>query len=195
VLRRRAGVLELISNGMFLMDSAGGESERAMARLALDGAPAGACVLVGGLGFGFTLAAVLEHDVGAVVVVERETELIAWNRRWCPPCAKALDDPRVTVVVDDVSHYLAGLDARFDVLLLDVDNGPDWTVTADNAGLYGARGIATMRRVLRPGGRLAVWSAAASDAFEDRLRQAFGSVSKHDIPVARGEPDVIFLAF
>jgi spermidine synthase len=195
VLRRRAGVLELISNGTFLMDTSGGASERALAVLAHDGMPAGARVVLGGLGFGFTLAAALEFDVAEVIVVEIETEVVAWNRQWWPPTRAALDDPRVRVVTDDVAHFLATATGTFDVVLLDVDNGPDWTVTDDNAALYGDTAVRRLARLLStPGGRLGVWSANSSRAFEAQLQRHFAHVTTHDIPVARGNPDVIFVA-
>jgi spermidine synthase len=195
VLRRQGEVLELISNGTFLMDTSGGTSERALAVLGLDGLPPGARVLVGGLGFGFTLAAALEFDVAEVVVVEIETDVVAWTRQWWPPGRAALDDRRVHVVVDDLARFLDTTTETFDAVLLDVDNGPDWTVTDDNIGLYGGRTVTRLARIMTtPGGRLCVWSANSSTAFVTELERAFASVRTHDIPVARGNPDVIFVA-
>src|SRR4051794_33701293 len=132
VLRRQGDVLELISNGTFLMDTSSGASERALAALGLDGQPPGARVLIGGLGVGFTLAAALEFDVAEVVVVEIEPDVVEWNRQWWPPGRAALDDRRVRVVVDDLARFLATTAHTYDAVLLDVDNGPDWTVTDEN---------------------------------------------------------------
>jgi spermidine synthase len=194
VLRRRGEILELVSNGTFLMDTSNGASERALARLALDGLAPGARVLIGGLGFAFTLDEALRHRVREVVLVEIEADVVAWNRAWWPLGADALADPRVTVVVDDIGAYLSSC-APFDAVLLDVDNGPDWTVTAQNRGLYSDAGLHRLRAAVRaPEGRLCLWSAHASEEFEDRLRQAFGSVGRHDIPAIRGQPDVLYLA-
>jgi spermidine synthase len=195
VLRRQGEVLELISNGTFLMDTSSGASERALAALGLDGLPPGARVLVGGLGFGFTLAAALEFDVAEVVVVEIEQEVVAWNRQWWPPGRTALEDGRVRIVVDDLARYLDATTAMFDAVLLDVDNGPDWTVTEDNIALYRDERLARLARLITtPGGRLCVWSANSSAQFVSELRRHFASVRTHDIPVARGNPDVIFVA-
>jgi predicted membrane-bound spermidine synthase len=195
VLRRRGEVLELISNGTFLMDTSSGASERALADLALHGVPDGARVLVGGLGFGFTLAAVLAFEVADVVVVEIEPDVVAWNREWWPPSRTALDDRRVRVVIDDLVRFLESATATFDAVVLDIDNGPDWTVTDANDRLYSDAGLRRMRQLITaPGGRLCVWSANSSAEFAARLRDQFTTVAIHDIPVARGNPDVIFVA-
>ncbi len=84
---------------------------------------------------------------------------------------------------------------RYDALCLDIDNGPDWTVTEDNGGLYSPAGLAACREWLNPGGVLAIWSAQPSTAFEEALRNAgFTSVRTEEITVARGVPDVVHLA-
>ncbi|MFJ8745273.1 spermidine synthase [Embleya sp. NPDC127516] len=87
-----------------------------------------------------------------------------------------------------------GSDERFHALCLDIDNGPDWTVTDGNASLYDDAGLAALRARLLPGGVLTVWSATASPAFADRLRARFAQVTVHQVPVPRGEPDVVFVA-
>jgi spermidine synthase len=195
VLRRRGEVLELISNGTFLMDTSSGASERALATLGLEGLPPRARVLVGGLGFAFTLAAALEYDVAEVVVVEIEPDVVAWNRQWWPPGRAALDDARTRVFVDDLARFLEASTDRFDAVLLDVDNGPEWTVTAGNSELY--RDVTLTRlaaAVVTPRGRLCIWSANSSAAFEAQLRRHFTLVTSHEIPVGHGNPDVIFVA-
>ncbi|WP_436847129.1 spermidine synthase [Streptomyces buecherae] len=88
-----------------------------------------------------------------------------------------------------------GAGQRYDALCLDIDNGPDWTVTEDNGGLYSPAGLAACRERLNPGGVLAIWSAQPSAAFEEALRNAgFTSVRTEEITVARGVPDVVHLA-
>jgi hypothetical protein len=83
----------------------------------------------------------------------------------------------------------------FDALCLDVDNGPEWTVTDDNASLYSPAGLAACRARMAPGGVLAVWSAQSSPTFEDALWNAgFQRVRTEEIPVARGVPDVVHFA-
>ncbi|MGW4894698.1 spermidine synthase [Kitasatospora sp. NPDC004240] len=202
VLRRRGQHFEIIANGCFLMDTADGRSERLLIQAALDalGAAAGRpSVLIGGLGVGFSLAyAAAEPRWGRIAVVERENAIIDWHRAGplAAFSAGALDDTRVEVLHTDLLEYLAGADGeRYDALCLDIDNGPDWTVTDSNAGLYGADGLAVLRYRLRAGGVLAVWSAQPSPEFEEALRAAgFSDVVTLEIPVARGVPDVVHLA-
>jgi spermidine synthase len=190
VLRRAGPHHEIVSNGVFLMDTRDGRSERALVRAAVRGP--GARVVIGGLGVGFSLAEALALQAAAVTVVEIEPAVVRWNRTHLGTAA--LDDPRVTVVVDDVARWLRSGRDRYDAVCLDVDNGPEWTVTDANAALYGDPGLAAVDRRLAPGGALAVWSAAASPAFEARLRARYAAVEVVEIPVARGQPDVVYAA-
>lgn len=196
VLRRAGEHFEIIANGVFLMDTRNGESERLLVDAAAERMPAGGSMLVGGLGVGFSLRAALNHPkVGEVVVVERERAVLDWNRG---PLAgrhgDALADPRARCVPADLLTWLAGCDERFGAICVDVDNGPEWTVTEGNAALYGEAGLGLLAGALAPGGVLAVWSAGASPAFVDRLTARFGPVLTLEVPVPRGEPDLIFLA-
>jgi spermidine synthase len=207
VLRRHGPLLQIIANGCFLMDTSDGRSERRLvtaARDALAGRPAVAdrapALLIGGLGVGFSLAeAAADPFWGRIEVVEREPAVVDWHRAGPLGAltAGALADPRVTLVVADLLAHLRqpAVAGRYDALCLDVDNGPDWTVTEDNGGLYTPDGLARCRRALAPGGVLAVWSARPSPAFEAELRAAgFESVATAEIAVGRGAPDVVFLA-
>ncbi|MEU6171269.1 spermidine synthase [Streptantibioticus parmotrematis] len=164
-----------------------------------DPAPAGGLsVLIGGLGVGFSLAeAAAEPRWGRITVVERERAVVDWHRggHLAPFSAGALDDPRVTVVERDLLDHLRGAHGAHDALCLDIDNGPDWTVTESNDSLYSPGGLAGCLRALTPGGVLAVWSARPSTRFEDALRAAgFAEVQTIPVPVARGVPDAVHLA-
>lgn len=189
VLRRDGEHHEIVSNGMFLMDTRNGESERALVRAAVRGP--GARVLIGGLGVGFSLAEALALDAAAVTVAEIEPAVVRWNREHLGTAA-ALDDPRVSLVVADLAAVLGAGTDTYDAICLDVDNGPEWTVTVDNAALYGDPGLSAVDRRLAPGGTLAVWSAGRAPAFEARLRARYPDVRTIEIPVPRGEPDIVW---
>lgn len=195
VLRRDGEHFEVIANGVFLADTRDGRSERLLVTAALERAAAPRPrVLVGGLGVGFSLdEALSDPRVAEVTVVEREPEVVAWNRRHLGGGAR-LDDPRTRLVVADLGGWLDDGAPAFDVLCLDIDNGPDWTVTAGNAELYGGAGLALLSSRIVPGGVLAVWSAAQSRSFEARLRDRFDEVAVLTVEVDRGEPDAIYLA-
>lgn len=189
VLRRDGEHHEIISNGVFLMDTRDGRSERELVRAAVRGP--GARVLIGGLGVGFSLAAALALGAAAVTVVEIEPAVVRWNREFF---GGDLDDPRVTIALADLGEWLRAGDEVFDAVCLDVDNGPEWTVTEANASLYGDAGLDAVDRRLAPGGALAVWSATPAPAFEARLRARYPLVDVRQIPVPRGTPDLLYLA-
>jgi spermidine synthase len=195
---RRAGMhYEIIHNGVFLMDTRNGASERLLVRAALD-----ACrqprvrVLIGGLGVGFSLdEALRDPAVTEVAVIEVEEAIIRWHAtHFAAHTHMAAEDPRARVVNADLVAWLVDGADQFDAICLDIDNGPDWTVTAGNAVLYTEEGLSLLRRRLVPGGVLAVWSAMAAPAFEATLRQHFSSVQVHLVEVPRGDPDHIYVA-
>jgi spermidine synthase len=62
--------------------------------------------------------------------------------------------------------------ARYDAILMDVDNGPEGLMRKANDDLYDDYGLREARAALRPGGVLAVWSSAPHAAFAKRLRTA-----------------------
>jgi spermidine synthase len=136
---------------------------------------AGVRVLVGGLGLGFTLRAALRSlgPEARVVVVEIVEEVIRWNQDpGYTLAADALRDPRVDLRHGDVAEVLQASPGGFDAIMLDVDNGAAPLTTRGNAGLYRAQGIRRAAAALRPGGRLAYWSAGGDPAFEKALRGA-----------------------
>lgn len=201
VLRERGDDFEIIANGCFLMDTSDGRSERLLIDAALAALPAARtapAVLIGGLGVGFSLVrAAEEARWGRIVVVEREQAIVDWHRQG--PLDRisgpALADPRTEIVHTDLVAHLRTTTERYDALCLDIDNGPDWTVTEDNGSLYSAAGLAVCKDRLTPGGVLAVWSAQPSSAFEQAMRNAgFSAVRTEEVAVARGVPDVVHLA-
>lgn len=132
-------------------------------------------LLIGGYGMGFTLRAALAElgDAARITVAELVPEIIEWARGPMRDLAAGcLDDPRVALMLTDVADAIADGAGRYDAILLDVDNGPDGLVRAGNDRLYSARGLRAARAALRPGGVLAIWSAAKDKAFATRLVQA-----------------------
>ena len=197
VLRRDGERFEVISNGVFLMDTSDGTSERllvdaAVARCA-EPAPR---LLVGGLGVGFSLRQAVSHPhLSAIDVVEIEETVVAWNERYPHELGgDALRDPRVRVVETDLVEWLGSTTDRYDAICLDIDNGPNWLVFEANGAAYTDRGIGLAVRCLRPGGVLAVWSASRDPDYEERLRSRFGDVETLLTARPRGEPDVVYVA-
>jgi len=160
-----------------LMSSRLSGSEEALATLACRRIEAvrSPHLLIGGLGMGFTLRAalaVLGSDA-RIMVAELVPAVIAWARG---PMADifgdSLDDPRASIREADVVDVIRSHDSAFDAILLDVDNGPEGLIRKANDALYDLRGLTAIRRALRPGGVLAVWSSGPNPLFSKRLRAA-----------------------
>ena len=175
-LMRQSGEYVILAGGKPLMSSRMHGSEEALADVACRDARGGApCVLVGGLGMGFTLRATLDvlPATATVVVAELVAGVVEWNRGPLGALAgDPLKDPRTRVEVGDVADLLRASRRRFDAVLLDVDNGPDAFTTSGNTWLYGDKGLAVIRSALVENGTLAVWSAREDRRFEQRLRYA-----------------------
>lgn len=191
----------LLADGLPLMSSRMHSSEDDLATTGCRRARvlAAPCVLIGGLGMGFTLRAALDvlPSSATVVVSELVPAVVEWNRGVLAPLAgRPLDDPRVQVVERDVLEVLRANRTGFDAALLDIDNGPSPLTSHRNGALYADRGIAAARAALKPDGLLAVWSSVADRQFARRLRNGgFDVVMER----ARGRPrrgpnHVIYLA-
>lgn len=181
VLRERFGAgppaLELRVNGVFVMDSLETSTERALARHALGLLERPARVLVGGLGLGFTVHEVLaDNRVEYVHVVEIEADLVGWMRDGTVANGpRLLADERLRVSVADVMTVLAEApEASYELVLLDVDNGPGRLVYDANAALYQEPFLDACRDVIAPAGALVVWSADAAPDLVAALRAVFG---------------------
>ena len=160
-----------------LMSTRMNGSEIALAEMTIDRLKSNAAphILIGGYGMGFTLRAALAllGPKGRASVAELVPEIIAWARG---PMARVadgcLDDPRVHLIMGDVTDVIRSGANVYDAILLDVDNGTDGLTRAGNDGLYSPEGLQSAKRALRPGGILAVWSAGEDKKFAKRLDKA-----------------------
>ncbi|HEU5076993.1 MAG TPA: hypothetical protein VFU02_22540 [Polyangiaceae bacterium] len=143
-----------------------------------------ACVLIGGLGLGFTLRAALATlaRTAEVVVAELVPEVADWNRNPAYPLARAeLADPRTKVILGDVADILVRSPYGFDAIMLDADNQTTSMNTAGNTSLYQPAGIANIWRKLKPGGTVVYWSAGADPLLEKRLAAGGFDVDVHRV--------------
>ena len=202
-LTRRDNEYIILANGKSLMSSRMHGSEEALATFGCRRAQTlkQPCVLVGGLGMGFTLRATLDllPPDAVVVVAELLPAVVEWNRGPLGPLAgHPLKDRRVRVEVGDVGVRVSAGLGEFDAVLLDVDNGPAAFAASDNAGLYDDRGLAAARAALKMGGVLAVWSARDDRKFEQRLGYGGFTVQVERVRgrLKKGGPrHTIFLAY
>ena len=183
-LRSHDGNYVIRTGGHDVMTSYEHASEDAMMSLACPMPRSHACILLGGLGMGFTLAATLKllPSRGSVIVSELIPEVVAWNRGPLGPLAgHPLNDPRVDLIVGDVADVIRDSKSRFDAVLLDVDNGVDSFTLPHNSWLYTPDGLAAAHRALRPCGALAIWSVGTERTFERRLRRAGFTASSYPV--------------
>jgi spermidine synthase len=176
-LNEHDGSYSVRVNGADLMSTRRHHSEEKIAELGCAQATdiRGARVLIGGLGFGFTLRAALSALAADATVVMAEIlpAVIAWNRN--PSfnlAADAMADSRVIVLQKDVADVISESRGSYDSIILDVDNGPAALSTEGNYRLYDSKGLQLIRAALRPGGCVAIWSAGPDPAFEKLMARA-----------------------
>jgi spermidine synthase len=201
-LYKRGGEFSIRFDAGELMNSRAHESEDALADLAcakIADRPKPR-ILVGGLGMGFTAAAVLKHlgAAGRVVVAELAPAVVEWNRGPLAELAgRPLQDARLRVREIDVGRVIREAPQAYDAILLDVDNGPGGLACKANDRLYSMAGLKAAHAALRPAGVLAIWSAASDRAFSKRLRRAgfeLEEVCSHARAAGRGGRRTIWLA-
>jgi spermidine synthase len=204
VLRRRHAedgcVEELIVNGAFAMDSAETSTERELGRFATDSLPESGRVLVGGLGLGYSAAAVLTGPVGGLDIVEREDCLLTWARAGLTPTlARVAADPRVRLWSADVQSVLAGAEpgptGPWDAIILDVDNGPDFLLHEDNGGLYREPGLRQAYGRLASGGTLAIWCQGPAPDLWAALQAISPTAEVHEYAVTRQGRDLTYVIY
>ncbi len=175
-LMRRGAEFSIMLGHNELMNSRLSGSEEALATLTCERIRQRrkAHILIGGLGMGFTLRAALGAVApdASITVAELVPAVTAWARG---PLAElhgtSLDDPRVTLYQGDVGQLIRSGRSAYDAILLDIDNGPAGLTRASNDGLYDAAGLGLAQVALRPGGVLAIWSAAPDQQFAKLLRR------------------------
>jgi spermidine synthase len=201
-LRQRGEKDFLITvGGLVLMNSHAHRSEVALGRLAcghLKSHPQPR-VLVGGLGMGYTLRAVLDTlpSTAQVVVAELNRIVLSWCRGpLAPLTGGAVDDPRVGVEISDVADLIRTErhgGEKFDAIVLDLYKGPHPRTDERNDPLYGTLAIQHSRAALRPGGVFAVWGENYDAGFDRRLQRAGFSVTT-ERPGRGGLRHIVFVA-
>ena len=164
-------------------------SEEQLAELTLDRLGQGPHrILIGGYGMGFTLRAALArlNEGSEAVVAEISEKIIEWAEGpMAELTGECLSDPRLDLKICDVAALIDdandGTCEKFDAILLDVDNGPDGMVRADNNRIYSRTGLGKARDALKPGGIVSVWSAAPDHGFRRRMKEAGFEVEERTV--------------
>ncbi len=207
-------VYEVKLGDEFLMSSLFTESEEELGRMgvaAIENSGRKIDVVVGGLGLGYTAAAVLDSNaVGSLLVVELFAAVIEWHARGIVPIERRVSgDPLCRLVQDDFfSRAMSseGFDPdlpgrQHDAILVDIDHTPDQLLDPGNAGFYEVSGLEKVRRRLRAGGVFGVWSdKPPAESFVGLLNAVFARAEAHPItfanPLLGGEyTQTVYLAW
>lgn len=195
ILRKRDSIYEIRFNGIELMSNVNHHSEDQLALTSMRRCNFQAKrILIGGLGLGFTLRAVLDHLAidGTVTVCEIIPEVVEWNREVFGHLAgHPLNDPRTQVVTGCVLEHMEAMKNHYDLILLDTDNGPEYVIRPENADIYQARGIGSVVDALKDNGLAAFWSASAVPEFEEALSDYPWTWERDDICLVPGRADAM----
>ncbi len=190
---------ELVVNGVFVMATYNAPSSEMLSRRAIERLNR-RCgrLLIGGLGFGYSVREALRCDPPprAVDVVEIEDTVIEWNATLLSGLnGRHITDPRVTVIHDDFIRYINKTGILYDAIVMDIDNGPMLLVNEGNAAAYAAGFFARVRRALAPGGVFGIWSCNEDGALLDEMRAVFHDCEVETVTERHGHRDVPYYLY
>ena len=199
ILRRRGNVFDIRFNGWELMSSGNSVSESTLARVVCQRfRGASPAILIGGLGMGYTLRAVLDvvGKEAKITVCELQQDIIEWNRGVLAPlAANPLNDARVYVRNTSVVDVILKGGQVFDAILLDTDNGPDSICHQPNRVLYESEGLACISRILGQDGVVGIWSSSESTEFEAALESLDWNWRRVRVPLAASGKNVFHMIY
>ncbi|HEY4163049.1 MAG TPA: hypothetical protein VGM59_08300 [Dongiaceae bacterium] len=182
-LYRKDGAFMIRANGLELMNGFQHESETVFGRMAAELAKGAAPrILIGGLGLGYTLAALSSAlgNRGQITVAEFSPAIIDW---FCvhvgPQVLERLPENLSIIEADVVAHLQSG--KQYDLIALDIDNGPEPLVRPENGALYSPVGLQSLRRSLAAEGTVLLWSGFEAPEFEERAKQTGFTVARRTI--------------
>jgi spermidine synthase len=207
-LQRRGQEYEIIYNGVFLMATYNGVSEKAAVRECMQMVTVNNRgpfnVLLGGLGVGYSLREALAcKDVAHVVVAEIEPSIIRWNRTlFAGLNGQALADQRVEIIEDDFRNLLEKeADAvmndqacPYHMVMVDTDNGSSWLSLPSNDFFYSDKGLRLISDILHPAGLASFWCSRREEVFEDKLAKYFSGIKFRCVPEKTGQDGCYYLA-
>lgn len=190
-------------DGRVLMNSMAHRSEKALGVLACAHLKENAQsrVLVGGLGMGFTLRAIIDTlpSSARIEVAELNPVIEAWCRGALAVLTdSAVTDSRVGVAISNVTHLIHRHAAdntldKFDAIILDLYSGPYMHSHKRDDPLFGRTAIQNAKAALKHGGVFAVWGENYDAGFTKRLKQA-GLFATHHQSRRGGFRHVVYLA-
>jgi len=180
----------------FLMSSLFPEAEIQLSKLGLNALKANGHandvdIVVGGLGLGYTAAAVLEDsNVRSLNIIDIMQAVIDWHQRHLVPLGETLSsDPRCEFVLGDFFALATDANIGFQPankqihgIFLDIDHSPSNWLDQGNSNFYTNEALSSMKKKLHPGGIFGLWSNDLPDnKFTALLEFIFDSVETHII--------------
>lgn len=173
---------ELVINGVFIMASYNHLSSELLVRNVMKPG-ADRRVLIGGLGMGYTVKEACScQDIVQVDVVEIEPVIIAWNRTWFKNINRdCLADERVKVIEADFYDYVRHCENYYDLVSMDIDNGPMMLVNDHNSRVYRSEFFREISELLKPGGIFAIWSCDHDADLASEAAEVFRECQVHEV--------------
>ncbi|MGI5920907.1 MAG: hypothetical protein ACOX6I_04150 [Syntrophomonadaceae bacterium] len=168
--------MEMVIDGIFIMASYNHLSSELMIRKALQYiGETNIDILVGGLGMGFTIQEACSHtNVRSIDVVEIQPAIVEWNHKELRDYnGGCLEDSRVKVIVDDFYDYVTMTKEHYDIIAMDIDNGPMMLVKADNERVYNREFFTRVKAVMKAAGIFVIWSCNPEPELLNTARQVF----------------------
>lgn len=174
---------ELVINGVFIMASYNHLSSELLVRHAVKPGISNQAILIGGLGMGYTVKEACSFsEVNRIDVVEIEPVIVEWNRTWLKELnGNCLEDARIRVIEEDFYHYVQKCEHSYDLISMDIDNGPMMLVNEQNERVYQAQFFEKISSMLKPTGVFAIWSCDYDEALEQEVRLVFGDCTVEEI--------------
>jgi spermidine synthase len=172
------------------------EAEEQLSRLGLaelvnNGHTSELDVIVGGLGLGYTAAAVLDDEaVKTLKVIDVMEPVINWHQRGLVPLGQVLtEDKRCSLIKGDFFALATDSEKGFidtdptalvHAVLLDIDHSPEHWLNADNASFYSTASLQSVSDKLYNGGVFGLWSNDPPDeTFINTLESVFSQTKTH----------------
>jgi len=202
-LKKSKGKYEVYASKTLLFGTIEKQSCYQLARKVLNAHPLPENILIGGLGMGFTLQEVLKNPkVQLVDVIEIEPQIKKWNQEiFSTQNGRVLNDPRTRVIITDIINYFKHpLQKNYDLIIMDIDNGPGNVIHPDNTYIYSTEMLKFMSELLqskKPKGLVGIWSTTKEKWFSNRLNSIFKRSKEKLIfdPNKKSSPDYVYLAF
>lgn len=129
----------------------------------------GHVAILGG-GDGGTLRELLKHGPEKVTLVDIDRDVIEASKKHLPMiCGKAFDDPRLTLVCEDVYRFLDGGGA-YDAIVYDLTMNPEAFIAMDREDYLGDL-FRKIRDSLVPGGTITLQCCSAHDETTRRFTE------------------------